>query len=445
MQNSRLRALTSLAYRSLTKCTTSTLPTSTTSNGAIGLMGLESGTASGCRGFKTSAYSRSDKSLPDPSKIRDFAIIAHIDHGKTTLMDRLLAMCGRGSSEDRVMDSNTLEKERGITILSKYTSFNYKGYTINAVDTPGHADFGGEALYMHWVLIMVDSIVLLAGASGASLEAVLGMVDGAVLLVDATEGALAQTKFVLEKALRRGFKPIVLMNKVDRESSTPERTAQVENQLFDLFASLGANDEQLDFLDGRILYASAKQGWATTELPEGGKAPPGASMAPLLDAIVRVVPPPVAPLDEPFTMCVAMIEKDNFIGRIATGRVASGVARVGDNVKVLSRSSDGTVVSVESKITRIFKRSGVEKVQLDQAIAGDVVSIAGAAAGITDTIAATSVTEPLDPGHIDPPTLSIMCPLCPAAGGRIQMTLHRGRTFRAKPAGRMIGRGYGGG
>ncbi|MEW5299398.1 MAG: hypothetical protein WDW36_002418 [Sanguina aurantia] len=255
----------------------------------------------------------------------------------------------------------------------------YKDHLINALDTPGHADFGGEV------------------------ERVLGMVDGTVLLVDATEGPLAQTKFVLEKALKKGFKPIVVLNKVDRESATPERCGAVESQLFDLFASLGATDEQLDFT---VLYASAKQGWATRTLPIGGQAPPNASMEPLLDAILKVIGPPPAPLDLPFSMTVSMIERDSYIGRIATGRVATGSAKLGDKVRVLHH--DGRV-SEDCKVLKVMKRVGQDKVYLDEAIAGDVVSIAGVPlAGIADTIASPLVTKALDPGRIDPPTLSMV-------------------------------------
>ncbi|MEW5312985.1 MAG: hypothetical protein WDW38_004581 [Sanguina aurantia] len=240
-------------------------------------------------------------------------------------MDRLLAHCGKGSSDDRVMDSNTLEKERGITILSKYVSFMYKDHLINALDTPGHADFGGEV------------------------ERVLGMVDGTVLLVDATEGPLAQTKFVLEKALKKGFKPIVVLNKVDRESATPERCGAVESQLFDLFASLGATDEQLDFT---VLYASAKQG-------SSGVTAPGVGSKVLS----------------------------------STGYRASQVEGLGKAAQVRVLHHDGRV-SEDCKVLKVMKRVGQDKVYLDEAIAGDVVSIAGVPlAGIADTIASPLVGE----------------------------------------------------
>jgi GTP-binding protein len=392
------------------------------------------------RGLCSSAAPRRSSAAAPTERIRDFAIIAHVDHGKTTLMDRLLSQCGAALTEDRAMDSNALEKERGITILSKVTSFAYGGHTVNAVDTPGHADFGGEV------------------------ERVLGMVDGAVLLVDASEGPLSQTKFVLGKALARGLTPIVVLNKADRPSATAQRCGEVHSQLFDLFASLGASDEQLDF---PVLYASAKHGWAARELPPGGEAPEGASMRPLLDTILSHVPPPTADAAAPFALCVAMIERDPYIGRIATGarargsgragavrvraaggrrrvsapaaqaagaaalllrsrrsdqglstsasplppttypagRIASGTVAVGDRVRVLGR---GGGVS-EAAITRILKRRGMERVVIERAVAGDIVSIAGAAAaGIADTIASPLVEAPLDPGHVDPPTLSMV-------------------------------------
>lgn len=310
--------------------------------------------------------------------LRDFAIIAHVDHGKTTLMDRLLSQTGNTLAGDRVMDSNALEKERGITISSKYTSFGYKGFTINAVDTPGHADFGGEV------------------------ERILGMVDGALLLVDASEGPLSQTKFVLEKALKRGLKPVVVLNKVDRPSVTEQQCNEVQSNLFDLFAHLGATDDQLDFT---TLYASAREGWASKELCVG-QAPENPSMAPLLDAIVEHVPPPPGDPQGQFAMLVTMTERDSFLGRVATGRIASGQVKVGDKIKVLRHSG---APGGDSKVTKIFKRSGVGKVELDSASAGDVISMTGAAAaGIADTIGAVDLATALSPGPIEPPTLSMI-------------------------------------
>ncbi|EFN51124.1 hypothetical protein CHLNCDRAFT_141310 [Chlorella variabilis] len=316
----------------------------------------------------------------NPDLIRNFAIIAHVDHGKTTLMDRLLTFCGATLSEDRVMDSNQFERERGITIASKYTSFQFQGHTFNAVDTPGHADFGGEV------------------------ERVLGMVDGAVLLVDANEGPLSQTKFVVEKALRRGLRPVVVLNKVDRPGATEQRCGEVESSVFDVFAHLGACNDQLDF---PVLYASAREGWASPTLPPGGQAPAGASMAPLLEALLaHVPPPPSANLQDPFSFLVVMTERHSFLGKIVTGRVHSGTVALGDRVKVLWR--DGGQ-DEGFKVTRIMKRSGTGTVELEGAVAGDIVSVAGvAAAGIADTIGAPELQQALPPGQIDPPTLSMV-------------------------------------
>ncbi|GAB4823663.1 hypothetical protein N2152v2_010709 [Parachlorella kessleri] len=294
-------------------------------------------------------------------------------------MDRLLSFCGNSLNEDRVMDSNQFEKERGITIASKYTSLQYRGYTINAVDTPGHADFGGEV------------------------ERVLGMVDGAVLLVDATEGPLSQTKFVVEKALKRGLHPLVVLNKVDRPSATETRCDEVHSAAFDVFAHLGATEEQLDF---PVLFASAREGWASTKLPPAGEAPPGASMAPLLDALIDHVPAPAGNLADPFSFLVVMTEKDPFLGKIVTGRIHSGSVAVGDRIKLL-RHRGG--MEEGFRVTKLFKRAGTRTIELDRAVAGDIVSIAGcAAAGIADTVAAPAVLQPLPPGQIDPPTLSMV-------------------------------------
>ncbi|KAG2485042.1 hypothetical protein HYH03_016141, partial [Edaphochlamys debaryana] len=288
---------------------------------------------------------------------------------------------GKGRGGEREGEG---ERERGITILAKVTSFRWGGLHINAVDTPGHADFGGEV------------------------ERVLGLVDGCVLLVDAAEGPLAQTKYVVGKALARGLRPIVVLNKVDRPAATAERCASVANSLLDLFVGMGASDDQLDF---PLLYASAKQGWACRSLPADPlSGPPGGSMAPLLETIAAHVPPPATAtaLDRPFAMGVAMIERDPYVGRIVTGRVASGRVRIGDKVRVLSHEAGGPVGG-EGKVTRIAKRSGMSKIQLEEAVAGDIVSIAGAgAAGIADTIAAPSVEKPLDPGRVDPPTLAMV-------------------------------------
>ncbi|KAI8473301.1 MAG: elongation factor-like protein [Monoraphidium minutum] len=369
------------------------------------------GAAAGARRAFAAAAEPAPSDAADPARIRNWCICAHVDHGKTTLFDRLLGACDVALTSDRAMDSGALERERGITILSKVTSFRYRGHLINALDTPGHADFGGEV------------------------ERVLSMVDGAVLLVDAVEGPLAQTKFVLQKALARGLAPLVVLNKVDRPAATQARCDAVASQLFDLFAALGASEAQLDF---PVLYASAKQarsaqwgagrpacGWASTTLPPPGAPPPDCGMAPLLDAIIGHVPPPQADAAAPFAMCVAMIERDPYVGRLATGRVASGRARVGDRVRVLQHpggggaargggggggGAGGVVIVDDLRITKIEKRVGLSKVALSEAVAGDIVQVAGPgdAAGIADTIAAPSVAEPLDPGPIDPPTLSMV-------------------------------------
>jgi len=318
--------------------------------------------------------------------LRNFAIIAHIDHGKTTLVDRLLAQCGAATSEDRVMDSGALEKERGITITAKSCSVHYKGHHLNIVDTPGHADFGGEV------------------------ERVLGMVDGCVLLVDAAEGPLAQTKFVMEKTIRMGHRLVVVLNKVDRPAATPEQCGAIESRVFDLLHEMGATEEQLDF---PVVYASAKQGWATLKYPENGAAPAGASMAPLLDTIIQHIPPPTVDLTKPWSLSVAMVGREPYLGRVLTGRVATGKVKVGDRIKILPFDARGipTDTATETaKVTKIFKRAGgLSRLYVDEAIAGDIVSITGSAiAGIADTIGSPNNTVLLPPGHIDPPTLAMV-------------------------------------
>ncbi|MBA0571795.1 hypothetical protein Golob_002169, partial [Gossypium lobatum] len=328
----------------------------------------------------------------DPGRLRNVAVIAHVDHGKTTLMDRLLRQCGADIPHERAMDSISLERERGITIASKVTSVSWKENELNMVDTPGHADFGGEV------------------------ERVVGMVEGAVLVVDAGEGPLAQTKFVLAKALKYGLRPLLLLNKVDRPSAvndavSEERCNEVESLVFDLFANLGATEEQLDF---PVLYASAKEGWAsstfTKDPPAGAK-----NMSQLLDAIVRHVPPPKANLDGPFQMLVSMMEKDFYLGRILTGRVSSGIVRVGDKIHGLRSSESGIEKIEEGKlvfpvhrmrdcerelqlltvenfcitwtgraggkcriwVVKLMKKKGTSMVLIDSAGAGDIISMAG--------------------------------------------------------------------
>ncbi|KAD4981712.1 hypothetical protein E3N88_18383 [Mikania micrantha] len=316
----------------------------------------------------------------DPNRLRNVAVIAHVDHGKTTLMDRLLRQCGADIPHERALDSNQLEKERGITIASKITSISWKENELNMVDTPGHADFGGEV------------------------ERVVGMVEGAILVVDAGEGPLAQTKFVLAKALRYGLRPILLLNKVDRPSVSEERCDEVESLVFDLFANLGASEEQLDF---PVLYASAKEGWASTTFT---KNPPAdaKNMSQLLDAIVKYVPPPTASLDEPFKMLVSMMEKDDYVGRILTGRITSGVVRINDRVHGL-RDSDAGVVKIEDgKIVKLRKNKGMVSFDVDCAGAGDIISVAGLKSpSIGHTVANIEVMTPLPTVELDPPTISM--------------------------------------
>jgi GTP-binding protein len=307
-------------------------------------------------------------------QIRNVAIIAHVDHGKTTLVDKLLSQAGafRANQQvaERALDRNDLERERGITILAKSTAVEWKGVKINIVDTPGHADFGGEV------------------------ERILSMVDGAIVLCDAAEGPLPQTKFVLTKALARGLKPIVVINKVDRQDARPD---EVHNEVFDLFAALGASDEQLDF---HTLFASGRQGWADLELNGARK-----DLSPLFDLILSHVPEPKVDLEKPFAMNASILESDNFLGRILTGRVEQGVARINMPVRVLRQ--DGTVVE-SGRLTKLMTFSGLERVPVDEVRAGDIIAIAGLSdATIPDTIAAPEVTEPLPALPVDPPTLAM--------------------------------------
>ncbi|WP_439599308.1 translational GTPase TypA [Falsiroseomonas sp.] len=306
--------------------------------------------------------------------IRNVAIIAHVDHGKTTLVDNLLKQAGAFRTNqvvaERAMDRNDLERERGITILAKSTAVEWKGVKINIVDTPGHADFGGEV------------------------ERILSMVDGAIVLCDAAEGPLPQTKFVLTKALARGLKPIVVINKVDRQDARPD---EVHNEVFDLFAALGATDEQLDF---HTMFASGRQGWA--DLTMDG---PRKDLGPMFDLILSHVPAPKVDLDKPFAMNASILEADNFLGRILTGRVEQGTARLNMPVRVLRQ--DGTVVE-NGRLTKLMTFSGLDRVPVDEVQAGDIIAIAGLSdATIPDTIAAPEVTEPLPAIPVDPPTLAM--------------------------------------
>lgn len=295
-------------------------------------------------------------------------------------MDRLLRQCGADIPHERAMDSISLERERGITISSKVTSISWKDNELNMVDTPGHADFGGEV------------------------ERVVGMVEGAVLVVDAGEGPLAQTKFVLAKALKYGLRPILLLNKVDRPAVTQEICDEVESVVFDLFANLGATEEQLDF---PVLYASAKEGWASTTYT---KDPPAdaKNMSQLLDAIVSHVPPPNANIDAPFQMLVSMMEKDNYFGRILTGRVHSGVVRVGDKVHGLRNKDSGAEKIEDGKVVKVMKKKGTTMVVTDCAGAGDIISIAGLSSpSIGHTVTTVEIMSALPTVELDPPTISM--------------------------------------
>ncbi|KAG5597193.1 hypothetical protein H5410_038425 [Solanum commersonii] len=312
----------------------------------------------------------------DPDRLRNVAVIAHVDHGKTTLMDRLLRQCGADIPHERALDSIDLERERGITIASKVTSISWKDKELNMVDTPGHADFGGEV------------------------ERVVGMVEGAVLVVDAGEGPLAQTKFVLAKALKYGLRPILLLNKVDKPAVTEERCNEVESLVFDLLQTLVL---QLDF---PVLYASAKEGWASSTYT---KSPPDVKdMSQLLNAIVGHVPPPSASLDAPFQMLVSMMEKDPYLGRVLTGRVTCGVVRVGDKVQGLKNTDNGTVKIEEGKVVKLMKKKGMRADPVDSAGAGDIVSMAGLSSPtIGHTVANAEVMTALPTVVLDPPTISM--------------------------------------
>ncbi len=306
--------------------------------------------------------------------IRNIAIIAHVDHGKTTLVDQLLRQSGAFREHqqvaERALDKNDLERERGITILAKCTSVVWKDSRINIVDTPGHADFGGEV------------------------ERILNMVDGVLVLVDAAEGALPQTKFVVTKALARGIKPIVVINKVDRGDARPD---EVHNEVFDLFAALGANDEQLDF---PMLYASGRQGWADPVMDGARK-----DLAPLFDLVMSHVPPTVLDKEAPFAMVASILDYDNFLGRVLTGRVEQGRARLNMPVRVLR--ADGTAVE-SGRLTKLMGYRGLDRVPVDECEAGDIVAVAGLEdATVPDTIGAPELGQPLPAIPVDPPTLAM--------------------------------------
>ncbi|CCW16623.1 GTP-binding protein TypA/BipA [Sphingobium indicum BiD32] len=335
--------------------------------------------------------------------LRNIAIIAHVDHGKTTLVDQLFRQSGTFRDnqrvEERAMDSNDLEKERGITILAKPTSVEWEGTRINIVDTPGHADFGGEV------------------------ERILSMVDGVVLLVDSSEGAMPQTKFVTGKALALGLRPIVVVNKVDRPD---ERIQEVLDEVFDLFVSLDATDEQLDF---PVLYASGRNGYANEDptLRSG-------TLKPLFQKIVDHVPAPAVEVDGvPFTFLVTLLDRDNFLGRILTGRVTSGSVKVNQAIHALDM--DGKVIET-GRASKIMAFHGLDRVPVDEAKAGDIISLAGlAVATVANTICDTSVTVPIQAQPIDPPTLSMRfavndSPMAGREGTKVTSRMIRDRLAR---------------
>jgi GTP-binding protein len=334
-------------------------------------------------------------------ELRNIAIIAHVDHGKTTLVDALLKQAGAFRDNQRVatqaMDSNDLERERGITILAKCTSIVWKNTRINIVDTPGHADFGGEV------------------------ERILNMVDGAIVLCDASEGPLPQTKFVVSKALKQGLKPIVAINKIDRPD---ERHVEVLNEIFDLFAALEATDEQLDF---PILYGSGRDGWMATD-PAG----PRTDLAPLFDLIVSHVPAPTV-TEGPFRLLATTLEADPYLGRVLTGRITSGSIKPNQTIKALSR--DGKLIET-TRVTKVLAFRGLERTAVDEALAGDIVAIAGVTeATVADTLCDPSVETAIPAQPIDPPTLSMTFrindgPLAGQEGDKVQSRVIRERLLK---------------
>src|SRR6187399_1447950 len=334
--------------------------------------------------------------------LRNVAIIAHVDHGKTTLVDRLLQQSGvyrdNQRQVERAMDSKDLERERGITILAKAASVEWKGTRINIVDTPGHADFGGEV------------------------ERILNMVDGALVLVDAAEGPLPQTKFVVSKALKMGLKPIVVINKVDRADARP---TQVLNEVFDLFAALDATDEQLDF---PILYGSAKQGWMGTSLD----ASHDDGMKPLFELVLRHVPPPTVE-EGPFRLLGTILEANPYLGRIVTGRISSGSIKPNQAVKVLDY--DGKLVET-GRVTKVLAFRGLERVPVEEAEAGDIVALAGLPnATVAHTICDPTIEVPIHAQPIDPPTLAMTfrvndSPLAGTEGSKVTGRMIRDRLLR---------------
>ena len=335
-------------------------------------------------------------------QLRNIAIIAHVDHGKTTLVDALLQQSGtfhkNQAITDRAMDSNDLERERGITILAKCTSVVWKDHRINIVDTPGHADFGGEV------------------------ERILSMVDGVLVLVDASEGTMPQTKFVLGKALRLGLKPIVVVNKVDKPD---QRAFAVQDEMFDLFTVLDANEEQLDF---PTLFASAKNGWAADD-----PATPTSNMNRLFERVIEHVPAPTIETDENFRMLVTTMEYDSFLGRILTGRITSGSIKPNSIVKSLTIDGEA---KEEGRITKVLAFRGLERVPLEEASAGDIIALAGLSkTTVADTILDPAANTPLHAEKIDPPTIAVTfaindSPLAGLDGDKVTSRVLRDRLYR---------------
>jgi GTP-binding protein len=333
--------------------------------------------------------------------LRNIAIIAHVDHGKTTMIDTMLRQSGtfrdNQSVEERVMDSNALEKERGITILAKCTAIEWQGTKINIIDTPGHADFGGEV------------------------ERVLSMVDGVLLLIDSAEGVMPQTKFVLAKALKLGLCPIVIVNKIDRSDARPE---EVINEAFDLFVALDANSAQLDF---PILYAAGRDGWCVRSLDDARE-----NLHPLFDTILAHVPAPTVDHQAPFRMLATLLDANPYLGRILTGRIAEGTAKVNQQVKVLSL--DGKIVE-QGRLTKLLSFQGIQRVSVEEAHAGDIICIAGLEkSSVSDTIGDLAIAEPIQSSPIDPPTMAITIsvndsPLAGKEGSKVTSRMIRDRLF----------------
>ena len=333
------------------------------------------------------------------SQIRNITIIAHVDHGKTTLIDSLMKQSGSFRDnevvDERLMDSGELEKERGITILAKPASINWKNSRINIIDTPGHRDFAAEV------------------------ERVLSMADGALLLIDSAEGVMPQTKFVLSKALKQGLKPIVIINKLDKPD---QRADEVLEETFDLFVNLEANEEQLDF---PVLYASGRSGWACEEIDEERK-----NLHPLMDLIIKHVNPPKFDKSKPFAMLSTLLYPDSFLGRSLVGRISQGTARANQSIKAIDLN--GNKVD-EGRLTKIFRYEGTKKVPIDEGEAGDIVVIAGLEkANVTDTICDLEINDPILATPIDPPTMAIQItvnssPLAGTEGNKLTSTQIRER------------------